>query len=102
LALAADTELARMLGSISRELQKIDAQVLRAEFLAIVSGSAEDVEPASAGAPAAAAPARIGGKTPNLDQFTIDITQNARSGKIDPVLGRDREIRQIVDILMRR
>src|SRR5208283_1688517 len=40
--------------------------------------------------------------TPNLDQFTVNLTENARKGKIDPVLGRDFEIRQIVDILMRR
>src|SRR4029077_5132775 len=43
-----------------------------------------------------------GGKTPNLDQFTINLTEKAKTGKIDPVLGRDFEIRQVVDILMRR
>ena len=42
------------------------------------------------------------GKTANLDQFTINLTENAKAGKIDPVLGRDVEIRQIIDILMRR
>ncbi len=52
-------------------------------------------------------PARLQGrsrfsKTPNLDQFTINITAAARQGKIDPVLGRDFEIRQIIDILTRR
>lgn len=41
-------------------------------------------------------------KTPNLDQFTIDLTALARLGKIDPVRGRDAEIRQIIDILLRR
>lgn len=41
-------------------------------------------------------------KTPNLDRFTIDLTQQARDGKIDPVLGRDAEIRQLMDILLRR
>src|SRR5207302_2374804 len=45
---------------------------------------------------------RAGGKTPNLDQFTVNLTENARKGKIDAVLGRDFEIRQIIDILMRR
>ena len=40
--------------------------------------------------------------TPSLDQFTIDLTERARQGHIDPVLGRDAELRQIVDILMRR
>ncbi len=47
-------------------------------------------------------PSSRGGKTPNLDQYTVDLTGNARKGKIDPVLGRDFEIRQLIDILMRR
>ena len=61
------------------------------------------VEPvgAAAGAPGAPRPAGAG-KTANLDQFTINLTENAKAGKIDPVLGRDLEIRQIIDILMRR
>jgi len=46
--------------------------------------------------------AGAGGKTQNLNQFTIDLTANARAGKVDPVLGRDHEIRQIIDILTRR
>ncbi len=99
LVLAADPELSRMMREISREWQKIDAHSLQTEFSGIVAGSSEDIETAT-GAPAAAP--RAGGKTPNLDQFTIDVTQNARAGKIDPVLGRDGEIRQVVDILMRR
>src|SRR5205814_3934584 len=41
-------------------------------------------------------------KQPNLDQYTVNLTEKAKSGKIDPVLGRDHEIRQVVDILMRR
>jgi type VI secretion system protein VasG len=44
----------------------------------------------------------MGGKTPNLDSYTIDLTGNAKRGKIDPVLGRDAEIRQVIDILTRR
>jgi type VI secretion system protein VasG len=43
-----------------------------------------------------------GSKTPNLDQFTIDLTALAKAGKIDPVKGRDPEIRQIIDVLLRR
>ena len=42
------------------------------------------------------------GKTPHLDQYTVNLTANAKAGKIDPVLGRDQEIRQMIDILMRR
>ena len=41
-------------------------------------------------------------KTPGLDQFTIDLTAKAKAGGIDPVLGREAEVRQIVDILTRR
>ena len=41
-------------------------------------------------------------KTPNLDQYTIDLTSLAKSGQIDPIKGRDQEIRQIIDILLRR
>ena len=41
-------------------------------------------------------------QTPALDQFTTNLTQRARDGKIDPVIGRDAEIRQTIDILMRR
>ncbi len=37
-----------------------------------------------------------------LDQFTTDLTAQAKAGKIDPILGRDTEIRQIIDILTRR
>ncbi|HEX4167882.1 MAG TPA: type VI secretion system ATPase TssH, partial [Bryobacteraceae bacterium] len=42
------------------------------------------------------------GKTPNLDQYTVNLTERARQGGIDPVLGRDAEVRQVVDILTRR
>ncbi len=41
-------------------------------------------------------------KTPSLDKFTTNLTQRAREGKVDPVIGRDTEIRQAIDILMRR
>jgi type VI secretion system protein VasG len=42
------------------------------------------------------------GKTPALDQFTTDLTAQARAGNIDPIIGRDDEIRQMIDILTRR
>jgi type VI secretion system protein VasG len=44
----------------------------------------------------------MGASTPALDQFTTNLTQRARDGKIDPVIGREAEIRQAIDILMRR
>src|SRR5213593_4717251 len=45
---------------------------------------------------------RPGSKTPSLDQYTVDLTGRAKAGEIDPVLCRDFEVRQIVDILTRR
>jgi type VI secretion system protein VasG len=100
LALLSEPELARLTREISRELQKIPADALRKDFVDVVAGSTEEALPAEApGAPAARA---VGGKTPNLDQYTVNLTENAKHGKIDPVLGRDLEIRQIIDILTRR
>jgi type VI secretion system protein VasG len=57
---------------------------------------------AEAAAPEGAKRPGAGGKTPNLDQYTVNLTENARQGKVDPVLARDSEIRQVVDILTRR
>jgi type VI secretion system protein VasG len=104
LALVANEDLSRIAREIGKELQKIDPDTLRKEFGKIVEASHEYTETrASAGAAAGpGAPRAAGGKTPNLDQFTVDLTANAKAGKIDPVLGRDFEVRQIVDILTRR
>ncbi|HLV85428.1 MAG TPA: type VI secretion system ATPase TssH [Candidatus Sulfotelmatobacter sp.] len=107
LALATHDELVRLMRDISREFQKIQADALRKDFASIVAPSSEEAQ-AAAVAGAAAAPGapsggpRTGSKTANLDQFTINLTEKAKTGKIDPVLGRDFEIRQVVDILMRR
>jgi type VI secretion system protein VasG len=68
-----------------------------------VAGSTEDKADAPATSAASAAPTATGvSKTPALDQYPIDLTARARQGDIDPVLGRDFEIRQLVDILTRR
>ncbi len=104
LALLSDAELARIARDMSRELQKIQPEALKRELTAITEGSDEDTDGQAAGEAEAgeAVPGKAGGKTQNLDQFTVNLTANARSGKIDPVLGRDFEIRQVIDILMRR
>src|SRR5580658_8488424 len=103
LALASNEELARLMREVSREFQKIHPDALRKDFVNIVAGSHEEALPAGTAAPDAAAPGRaVGGKTPNLDQYTVNLTDSARQGKIDPVLGRDFEIRQVIDILTRR
>jgi type VI secretion system protein VasG len=103
LALAATEELARMVGDVSREFGKIPADALSKDLAAIVAHSAEE-EMASAADDTAApgAPRPGGGKTPNLEQYTVDLTDRAKQGKLDPVLGRDFEVRQLVDILTRR
>ncbi|MFM2042405.1 MAG: type secretion system ATPase TssH [Pseudomonadota bacterium] len=60
--------------------------------------------PTAGAAAASSAPARPVGpsNSPALDSYTIDLTAQALAGKSDPVVGRDGEIRQLVDVLMRR
>lgn len=104
LALLSNADLLRLTRETMPELTRITADALKREMRDIVSGSAED-EPAASPTTAGegAAPGGLaGGKTPALDQFTVDLTLRARQGKIDPVLGRDFEVRQVVDILTRR
>ncbi len=108
-ALVGDDSLALVARDASRQLGAIPAEALRHELAKITANSAEAGLAASAGAPQAAAgsgqPAGgaagpvAGGA---LDQYTIDLTARAKAGKIDPVLGRDSEIRQVIDILTRR
>lgn len=97
LALLSDESLLRILGDLSPELRKISADALFKDFASITSKSTE-------AQPSAQATQEIptAGKTPNLDQYTVDLTREAREGKIEAVIGRDREIRQMIDILMRR
>src|SRR5579871_3088107 len=105
LALLANEELRRIAREISKEFEKIDPALLKKDLNAITTGSDEDVDAATepeTGADGTPAAPKVGGKTPNLDQFTVNLTENAKKGKIDPVLGRDFEIRQVIDILMRR
>ena len=103
LALATSDELIRLVRDASKEFQKVQGEALRKDFTSIVAGSQEDAGTAGAeDATRDAEPRASGGKTPNLDQYTVNLTENAKQGKIDPVLGRDFEIRQVVDILMRR
>src|SRR5262249_45826285 len=89
----------------SPELAKIPAAKLLQEVKAVIAGSVEDaVEPGEAPPPEAAGPGAPppGSKTPALDQFTMNLTERAKKGEIDPVLGRGFEIRQGLDIRARR
>jgi type VI secretion system protein VasG len=99
--------LRNVLMSISKQFEKIQTDDLTENFLKIVGGSPEDQQTASESGAApgeasgAISPAAMG-KQEALKQFTTDLTEQARSGKMDPIVGRDDEIRQVVDILMRR
>ncbi|WP_293372432.1 type VI secretion system ATPase TssH [Nevskia sp.] len=97
--------------NISAEFDKLKPEALSEKFREVVSGSPEEGQSASDGfqmggavpgeASGAMAPAQMG-KQEALKKFTTDLTEQARSGKMDPIVGRDDEIRQVIDILMRR
>jgi type VI secretion system protein VasG len=112
LALLKTSGLRNALLAMSREFDKIRPDQLADDFEKIVAPSPESALAASdgsglgpQGAPGefseAMAPAQMG-KQEALKRFTVDLTEQARSGKLDPIVGRDEEIRQIIDILMRR
>ncbi len=106
LAMVTDADLRRQVTESARALEKIHPEALRQEFMSIVDGSSEDSFVGGASAPSGGTtPGRgggPGGPTPNLDQYTVNLTQRAKDGQLDPVLGRDMEIRQVVDILTRK
>lgn len=105
----------RMLGSriagSSPELAKLSVEKIYKEMKELLpranteenqhEAAAVASQPAAVGEDGTPRPA-AGSKTPALDQFTTDLTANAKSGKIDRILGRDAEIRQVIDILTRR
>ena len=101
--------LRNALVAISRQFESVKSDTLSEDFRRIVNGSPEDALTARDGSSLAApgeassamAPAQMG-KQEALKRFATDLTDRARKGQIDPVTGRDEEIRQIVDILMRR
>jgi type VI secretion system protein VasG len=102
LALLSDADLARLAVESSPELAKISVEDLSKRFAELTSGSVEDVYQAPSVVEGAAGQPAAAGKTPALDQYTVDLTARARQGEIDPVLGRDFEVRQLIDILTRR
>ena len=103
LSLMSNEEMARMLTASSAAFNKISVETLSQNLRDVTSGSGEDSEVRSPAGPeeAAAQPTAAKG-TRALDLYTINLTEKARKGEIDPVLGRDFEIRQMVDILIRR
>jgi type VI secretion system protein VasG len=105
LGMLSGDSLSRMAKEMSKEFGKISVDVLRENLRDIITGSVEDEEEARAAVADVSARPEAGarpGKTPALDQYTINLTERAKNEEIDPVLGRDFEIRQIIDILTRR
>ena len=104
--------LRNVLPAISREFDKIKIDTLTERFDEVVGGSPEDhLRPtdgfqvgggAAPGEASGAIPPAQMGKQEALQQYSVDLTERARKGELDPIVGRDGEIRQIVDILMRR
>ncbi|SNS92523.1 MULTISPECIES: type VI secretion system ATPase TssH [unclassified Azospirillum] len=94
-------ELQHLFPALSREFRKIKATELIENYAAIVGTSPEGDYRAGIGVGDSAAPPLTQNQTA-LSRFSVDLTEKARKGEIDPILGRDDEIRQVVDILMRR
>ncbi len=104
------SSLRNALINISRQFEHIKIDMLTDDFSRIVAGSLEENLNSTDGiafgatpgeASGAIAPAQMGNQEA-LKRFTVDLTERARREEIDPVTARDEEIRQIVDILMRR
>ena len=107
-----DRDLRNQLLGISKEFDKVKLDTLTDRYNEVVGGSPEEGLSTTDGsqvgggavpgeAAGAMSPAAMG-KQEALKQFTVDLTEQARSGKMDPIHGRDEEIRQVIDILMRR
>jgi type VI secretion system protein VasG len=105
LALLSDDALARQARDISGQFARIPPDQLARDLGTITSGSRE-VDTVATVASGGGADIPGGAARPAssaaLDQYTVDLTAQARAGKIDPILGRDTEIRQLIDILTRR
>jgi len=100
-------ELDRALKNISPEFNKMSVDVLTGEYRRIWAGSEEEtlrpMDGSGLGSAASAAQQTGAAKgTTPLDRFSQDLTAKARSGEMDPIHGRDDEIRQLIDVLMRR
>jgi type VI secretion system protein VasG len=103
LALLSNEEMARMLLTSSDSFKKISVETLSQNLRDLTAGSKEDTEaPGGARPEETGLPGRPAAGGRALDLYTINLTEKARKGEIDPVLGRDFEVRQMADILIRR
>ncbi|WP_342238657.1 type VI secretion system ATPase TssH [Inquilinus sp. OTU3971] len=100
-ALLSDETLGQHARAASPSLARIPPDELRRKLTGIAASSAEAVDMTVRTDSAKSQPAAMG-RTEALDRYTIDLTERARAGRLDPVLGRDGEIRQVIDILTRR
>lgn len=97
--------LKNALGNISGEFRKIGIDKLGETFEKIVASSSEQTTVdtvSSVGGGSADGGAGPIGEGEALAKFSVDLTERARTGAIDKIVGRDAEIRQVVDILLRR
>lgn len=102
--------LANELRSISKELEKINEPALSDAFPKVLPRSPEAKLQAADGSGLQGSPGEASGATPSLgagkqealQRYTVDLTERARKSELDPVTGRDEEVRQMIDILMRR
>lgn len=111
LACVRTPELRRTLQDLSPQFMKIKAEELSDHFYSITSGSREEGSAAADGTGlaqkepgtenGAMAPAEMG-KQEALKQYCTDLTEEARAGRLDPVVGRDAEVRRMIDVLLRR
>ncbi len=106
-AVLKEPKLARTIHGISKQFKLIDADLLTSEHRKIwLHSNEENMRPMDGSGlvvPGVGSDASSGAKgTTALDRFAIDLTARAASGEMDPIVGRDEEIRQIIDVLMRR
>ncbi|MBB4099032.1 type VI secretion system ATPase TssH [Sphingomonas kyeonggiensis] len=98
--------LRNALFALSAEWRKVQAEKLGSDFDLVVQSSAEttqrDAAPAAAGGEDAPASTGVAGPGEALGKYSIDLTAKAKAGELDKIVGRDAEIRQVIDILLRR
>ena len=108
LALLTEPGLSQLAYRGSKLFARFKVDALKHQLAEATRGSQEAAESLPTGEASEAAAAQESaapdapGKTPALDQFTTNLTGRAKAGQLDPVIGREAEIRQVIDILMRR
>ena len=103
-ALLTDPELSQIAQRASPAFARIPIDEVKHRLDKYTNGSQEEAAVASVteGEPLAEAARQTGARTPALDQYTTSLTRAASEGKLDPVIGRETEVRQMIDILLRR